>query len=229
MGSGRIDTAVFLQARLNSRRLPYKAILPLKGGSILQHAVRSLARIDADLYLLLTDKRSERFLAPHLYGSPFRIFTGPEDDVLARFCMASRKYSVRTIIRATGDNPLVSSAYAMKILKIHRSEMADLSHYLGLPLGTGVEIVESGALYEVEGSTDDSFEREHLTAYMYRNRERFKIIEPYPENSAVFEGAEVSVDTVSDYALVSEIFRDLYKGIPIEAEEIVCWLKGNLE
>ena len=227
MGSGIIDTAVFLQVRLKSKRLPYKAILPLKGGTVMGHIINALECVNADLHVIVTDRESVKFLKPYTLNSSFEIFEGSEDDVLERFCMAARKYLVKTIIRATGDNPLVSCKYANKILELHKKTKADLSHYLGIPLGTGVEVIESNALFRVESETKDVFEREHLTTYMYRHRDQFKVIEPYPERDVILEGVKVSVDTVSDYKKISRIYNEAYHGKPIEVERLIKWLRDN--
>ena len=66
--------------------------------------------------------------------------------MLRRFADARRAFGVGTVVRATGDNPLVSAPLAERILALHAQRGADLSHFLGIPLGTGVEVVEAAAL-----------------------------------------------------------------------------------
>jgi spore coat polysaccharide biosynthesis protein SpsF len=50
---------VFLQARLGSTRLPRKALLPLAGVTVLQLAMRALARVEAGVHALLTEPASQ--------------------------------------------------------------------------------------------------------------------------------------------------------------------------
>ena len=130
-------TGIFLQVRLDSQRLPRKALLPLPYGNIIQHAMRALKGIEADVYALLTDENSEGTLRPFATKEDFEMFIGPRDDVLKRYCLAARHFRVDHVIRATGDNPLVSAEMGRAILSIHIREEADLSHFIGLPLGTG--------------------------------------------------------------------------------------------
>ncbi len=46
-------TGIFIQVRLGSTRLPGKALLPLPGGSVIQHVMRALAAVPADVHALL--------------------------------------------------------------------------------------------------------------------------------------------------------------------------------
>lgn len=216
-----------MQARLHSHRLPRKALLSLQGCSVLEHVLRALRSIRVDVYALLTDSRSVEALAPAAEEQGFSVFVGPEEDVLARYARAVNHYGLRRFIRATGDNPLVSARAAEALMKIHSREEYSLSHFLNNPLGTGVEVVEAGALLEAESRTRDAYEREHITAYLYRHPQAFRIGEiPCPPQWA-FPGAQVTLDTEEDYALLQSIFADLYRGAPVEIDELVDWLSRN--
>ncbi|MGD0727061.1 MAG: acylneuraminate cytidylyltransferase [Spirochaetia bacterium] len=217
-------TGIFIQVRLASTRLPRKATLLLPGGNIIQHVMRSLVRVPADVRALLTDDSSAKELFPFADGEGYALFIGPEQDVLARYCMACRKYAVSRVVRATGDNPLTSASLALQILGAHASHGADLSHYLGCPLGTGVEVVEAAALYAAEKDATAPEEREHITTFLYRHPERFTILEPLAPAPTRLPDAHVSVDTSDDFDKVKSIFEALYVGRPLEAYEVVEWL-----
>jgi spore coat polysaccharide biosynthesis protein SpsF len=219
-----VRTGIFIQVRLGSTRLPRKAILPLPGGNIIQHVMRSLARVPSDVRALLTEEASARELLPFADAEGYTVFIGPEQDVLARYCMACREYGVSRVMRATGDNPLTSASLAVEILGVHARGSADLSHYLGCPLGTGVEVVEAEALYAAEKDATASEEREHITTFLYRHPERFAILEPIAPARARLADAHVSVDTRDDFDRVESIFEALYVGRPLEAAEVVEWL-----
>ncbi len=221
-----MSLGVFIQVRLGSTRLPSKALLPLPGGTIIQHVMRSMSLVPCDTRALVTEAGSAEALAPLARQEGFAVFVGPEDDVLARYCMASRKYGVDTVIRATGDNPLTSAGLARSILEAHRRSGSDLSHYLGVPLGSGVEVVASKSLYAAEREAADPTEREHVTPFLYRHRERFHIEEPQAPAGFALAAARVTVDTEQDYLLVKRIFEDLYRGEPIEAGDIVSWFRA---
>ncbi len=214
---------IFIQVRLGSTRLAGKALLPLPGGSVIQHVMRSLAAVPAEVHALVTEPRSAEALAPLARAEGYGIFVGPEEDVLARYCMAARAHAVDQVIRATGDNPLTSPALARSIIAIHRETGADLSHYLGIPVGTGVEVIRSEALFTAEREAVDPAEREHCTTFLYRRPERFRIREEEPPPDCRFADARVTIDTPEDYERVARIFADLYRGEPLEVAEVAGW------
>jgi len=218
---------VLLQVRLHSHRLPRKALLPLKGEAVLTHVLRALKPIPAQVHALLTEPDSADALEPLAREEGFSVFVGPEEDVLDRYIRAAEKYGVQRIIRATGDNPLVSARAAEALLDDHEQGSYDLSHYVDNPLGTGVEVVQAGALLEAHRRARDPYEREHITTYLYRHDRDFRIAEiPCPQAWA-FPQARVTLDTEEDYALIQELFADLYAGGPIEIEEVVEWLRRH--
>jgi len=222
-----VSTGVFVQVRLGSTRLPSKALLPLPGGCLIRHVMRSLAAVPAEIRALLTDGRSVEALRPHAVDEGFEVFAGPDEDVLARYCMASRSYGIDRVIRATGDNPLTSARLARDIIGEHERARADLSHFVGIPWGSGIEVVTAEALYEAERDATRQDEREHITTFHYRHRERFRIIEaPAPAYARCPEG-RVTVDTRADLDAVTRLFEDLYRGMPIEIDQVVAWLKNH--
>ena len=218
---------VFLQVRLASKRLPGKALLALKGANVLQHAMRALLPIGAEVNAVLTDSRSAEPLAAIAANEGFRIFIGSENDVLSRFAQAVKQFRVDNVLRATGDNPLVSALMGREILRIHEQERSDLSHYHDLPLGTGVEVISPEALLIADSEARDPFEREHITTFLYRNRQRFKVIEADCPVEFSLPDSKVSIDNEEEYIFVQKIYRDLYLDRPIEIDRLVGWLKSH--
>jgi spore coat polysaccharide biosynthesis protein SpsF len=220
-----VRTGVFVQVRLASTRLPSKVVLPLPHGSVIQHVMRALKGVPADVYALLTDALSNAVLQPLAAGEGFEAFVGPEEDVLGRYCMAARAYGVERVIRATGDNPATSARLARDIMLIHEREGADLSHYLGNPWGTGVEVIQAQALFVAEREAAQREEREHITTFLYRHPGRFVIREPDAPPEAFFPEGRVTVDTRGDYDTACAMFAALYRGRPLEVEDVIQWLR----
>jgi len=189
--------------------------------------MRALRRVPAAVHALLTDEDSAAKLAPVAKRQDFLLFKGPGENVLRRYCLAAEFYAVSRVVRATGDNPLVSAALAASLLKQHAQKELDLSHFVGMPLGTGVEAVESAALRKAELESTCAYEHEHLTTYLYRHHEHFKVAHLPCPPACRLPAARVTLDTESDYHLISRIFDDLYRGEPLEAEDVVGWFRKN--
>ena len=218
---------IFLQVRLDSTRLNKKALLPLIDGNVIEHAMRALKNVKADVYALLTNNISEKPLKEFADKEGFEVFAGPGQDVLKRYFLAAEYFKVDCIIRATGDNPLVSTELADNIIEIHNNEFADLSHFIGMPMGTGVEVISLNALNKMEADVTDTFERAHITTNIYRNLEEYKVIERKCGKEYYLPDIKISIDTKEDYELIKKIYKDIYDFKPIEIKKLISWLKRN--
>ncbi len=219
--------AVFLQARLDSTRLPGKALLPLRGKPMVQMVMERLRRISADIYVLATDHEGKQRFTPMAEKAGFQVFEGSKEDVLERFCRAIETFKPKTVIRATGDNPLVSWELADRILEDHVRLKADYSAFQGMPLGLGVEVVEASALLQAGKETEDPYDHEHVTPYLYRNPDTFFLHRPLVE--LAYRGrTRVTVDTEADYRKVEGMYREL-ESIEMPSLEEIIHLIRRLE
>ena len=220
-------TGVFLQVRLGSTRLPGKALLKIEGKAIITHAMESLRAVDAGCHVVLTDHSSSRKLQPLAEAAGFSLFAGSAEDVLNRFVSAAAEYGVDTIIRATGDNPLVDAEAAGLTLQSHHDAGADYSGYDDMPLGTGVEVLKVSALKTAESESDDPYDHEHVSPYLYKNPERFRINRIKAPERLCLPGAMVTVDTPDDFEYIKRLYSTLYRGRPLTITDINPWLRLN--
>lgn len=219
-------TAVVLQARMGSTRLPGKALLPLGGSSLLEQAMTRLALVPADLKVLATDDASAPFLAPAALRCGFELLVGPAQDVLARYCLAIRRFGIDLVVRATGDNPLVSHELAALLMERRARFRSDYSGFVGMPLGMGVELVAAEALLRAEELAHEAREREHVCPYLYEHPELFDIDRPEAPREYLLEGASVTVDTKADYEAILRIYEALYGGKAISSAVLMSYLRA---
>ncbi|MFP4152259.1 MAG: cytidylyltransferase domain-containing protein [Alkalispirochaeta sp.] len=217
------SSAVFIQVRLSSQRLPGKALLPLAGYSVITHTMRALAELPVDHYVLLTDGESAPRLREEAASSGYQVFVGDPDDVLYRYVAAARHYDVAQIIRATGDNPLTSSTMARQAMQLQESTDADYAGITGTPYGTGVEVVKTAALADLHSLTTDGYDREHVTPGLYRRQDRYTIVTRPAPAALQLPEMRVTLDTVEDYHYIAGIYRDLYRGKPIGIAELIAY------
>lgn len=218
---------VLIQVRLGSTRLPGKALLPLAGRPLIAHAMSALRAVDADCWALITDPDSAEALRPVAREGDYELFVGDPLHVLNRYVAAARAFGVTTILRATGDNPAVSAALAQSACDLHRQESADLTGWDDLPVGTGVEVIERAALEIALSESADPYEHEHVTPFLYRRQDRFRVVRRPAESAYRMPHARVTVDTEDDYRRIQRLFGDRYHGTPIEIEEVIEWLRGE--
>jgi spore coat polysaccharide biosynthesis protein SpsF len=220
-------TAVVLQARMGSTRLPGKSLLPLGGSSLVEQAMARLSLVEAEVRVLATDEASARALSPAAERRGFELLVGPAEDVLARYCLALRRFRPDLVIRATGDNPLVSHELASLLVERRRAHPSDYAGFQGMPVGMGVELVSAEALLRAEAEAREEIEREHVCPYLYNHPELFEIDRPEAPAEYRLAGARVTVDTAADYEAVLGIYGALYDGSPIPSAAVLEYLRGG--
>jgi spore coat polysaccharide biosynthesis protein SpsF len=202
-------SAIILQARLDSSRLPKKSLLPLGGKPLILRVMEALNRVPAELRVLACPEDSATAFAPLAMEAGFSLFTGPKDDVLGRYCLALRIFNVKRIIRATGDNPFVFTDAATAINTEALTLGADYAGYSGLPLGAGVESVSVDALFRAEIQTSAPYDREHVCPYLYAHPELFLVHRPLAPPHWQDSSIRLTVDTPDDYERTKLLYAEL--------------------
>jgi spore coat polysaccharide biosynthesis protein SpsF len=205
-------TAVILQARLDSTRLPEKALLLLDGKPLVLRVMESLNHIEADLKILACPEDSLASFAPLAAEAGFQIQTGPKEDVLERYCQVIRRFSIKRVIRATGDNPFVFPDAAKAINDEALSLNADYAGYFGLPIGAGVESVSADALLQAATHDASPYEREHVCPYLYNHPELFRLHRPFAParwQDCAERNIRLTVDTKEDFDRAQTLYAAL--------------------
>lgn len=222
----RDKTVVVLAARINSRRLPRKMLLPINRRPLIEVLIRRLQRAqEIDEIVLATTRSTYPHVRTVIERTGISCFLGSETDVLGRYYYAAKRFGAGIVVRATGDNPLVSPEAIDMIVRYHRRNRPDLSHYLGLPLGTGVEVISFPALARAHREAKDAFAREHITQHMYRNRDRYAVREPRAPKRFCSDGLSLTVDTEKDYRTVSRIFRHFGTDEAVGVDRIIRYVE----
>ena len=206
-------TAVVLQARLDSTRLPGKAMLPLDGKPLLFRVMEVLNNVPADLRILACSEDSLSAFSPLAKEANFQILAGPKDDVLERYCQVIDRFSVDRVIRATGDNPFVFTDAASAINAEAMALNADYAGYSGLPYGAGVESVSATALLRARKEAVSPLEREHVCPYLYNHAELFRLHRPLApiryQDCSQNGSMRLTVDTQEDYDRAVKLYGAL--------------------
>lgn len=210
-----MNIVAIIQARNNSTRLPGKVIKKICGKTILEHI---LNRVDKSEYIneivvATTDDSKDDIIEKITLNNNKKIFRGDENNVLKRYYKAAKKNNADIVIRLTADNPLVDSKIIDKgieeYLKETKNKQVDyLRISKGYPLGLGVEVFSFYALEKAYKNAKKSYEKEHVTPYIYDANNSFKVIE-YCSNEKYNE-FRLTVDTYEDFKLVNEIYSSLY-------------------
>ena len=204
-----VNLAIVLQARIDSSRLPEKSLLPLGDGAVISRVMEALNSVPALLRVLACPEDSAAAFAPLADKAGFTLLIGSKDDVLSRYCLALRTFSIQRVIRATGDNPFVFADAAAAINAEALALNADYAGYSGLPYGAGVESVSAAALLRAEAEAAVPYEREHVCPYLYTHPELFSLHRPLAPLR--WQGADIrlTIDTREDYERAQALYAEL--------------------
>ena len=160
-------------------------------------------------------------------------FRGSEDDVLGRIYHAAVAYNADTIVGITGDCPLHDPRVVDRVIREYQKYHADLcavSPSFTYPNGFGTTVFPMDVIAQAHKEAKYDMEREHLTLFIQRHPERFKI--RYVEYGSYhpFPDIHLSVDDEHDFKLVERVFLGLLPEKPLfSLEDIIDVLMKHPE
>lgn len=166
-------TAVVVQARWGSTRLPGKVLKPLNGHTVLAEVLKRCSAVaGADLVVCaLPDKSDSADLEVVARKSGASIFSGSEHDVLERYLGAARSVGADVVMRVTSDCPLIDPAVCDAVLQLRERETAAYAANnleRTFPHGLDCEAFTTAALEEAAQAARDAYDREHVTPWLRR-------------------------------------------------------------
>lgn len=210
---GKPSVLAILQARMSSSRLPGKVLKPIMGRPMLGRHIDRLRRCTTiDRVVVATSvESSDDPIAAFCAAEGIGCHRGPLHDVLARYEGAARDNDpVDHVIRLTGDCPLADPTIIDRVVSTHLSGEYDYTSNtieLKFPDGLDTEIMTREALRQAASEAAESYEREHVTPFIYRRPDRFRIGSVV--NDANLGHMRWTVDTEADFRLVEAIYRAL--------------------
>jgi spore coat polysaccharide biosynthesis protein SpsF len=179
--------AAILQARMGSTRLPGKVLADIEGHPLVWHIVQRVKasrRVDQVLVATSTHA-SDAPLKQYLDKQKIPVFLGSEQDVLDRYYQAARSCGASVIARVTCDDPfkdpyVIDQAIDLLLEAGTKTDYAANCSYDGsiaptYPEGLDIEVMTFGCLEKLWQRAKLPSEREHVTPYLFKHPEDFKI------------------------------------------------------
>lgn len=178
-----MTTAVVVQARMGSSRLPGKVMLDLAGKPVLQHVLERCTRIEGvDVVVCaMPDEAASDPLAALIRSVGAEAFLGSETDVLGRYLGAAGSVGADVVMRVTSDCPLIDPAICEQVLALRRDDKLDYAANNmppSYPHGLDCEAMSIDALARAATVADRPYDREHVTPWLRRNARRGNVTCP---------------------------------------------------
>jgi spore coat polysaccharide biosynthesis protein SpsF len=221
-----------IQARMGSKRLPGKMMLPIAGEPLLKlifDRLRKSKELD-EIILATSVNDGNEALVKLAKKESTECYRGSEDDVLDRFYqITQREKDFALIVRVCGDNPLIDPLEVDRLVGFHQRGGYDYSFNHvpyqdnGYPDGVGAEILSRHILKYIWERADQAHQREHCLDYIWDNTSQFNIGILQAPESIRRPDIKLDVDTEGDLAFLRSLLNHLSYGqiVRLNTEEII--------
>lgn len=219
-----MNVIAIIQARMTSTRLPGKVLKEVLGKPLLEYQIerlRNCRRLDRLVVATTTNASDDPVIAlcDRLGVATFR---GSEHDVLERYYEVATKFGADPVVRLTADCPIIDPSVVDKVVSFYIEHPGRYDHVSNairrtFPRGMDTEVFSYAALTTAYREANQPPQREHVTPFLHRQPERFRLGHVLNENDE--SRHRWTVDTPEDFELISRIVTALYLDNPLFSME----------
>lgn len=190
-----------IQARMSSKRLPGKALMPISETTILGATIQRCIASKLKTYILTSWNDEDNLIVKESKNYNISgILRGSLNNVLSRYQMLAEQTGAEYIIRVTADNPFTDTLGVINLANsiIKKNYLYVTHRKKELPIGYHSELFNSGELYK--SYNNNELAEEHVTYSIKRNVENsFAKCLTYTFNEKDLENLKCSIDEKEDY------------------------------
>ena len=228
------DTGLIIFSRLDSSRLPGKALMQLGSLPLLGHVLERTRLVKGEYRIILatSDREVDDPLVSYAEQQDIDVFRGSFHDVAGRALQCSKAFGLKRFARICGDRPFLDPELIDVLMAIHIKNKLDLATNVAIktfPSGVATEVVSTEALEKIMKNPLDEEDREHVTRYFYQHQDKFKIfnLEATDERYA---DLNLSVDTEKDADRTRWMINHMKNPLQASLKEVVdlaiAWKKN---
>ncbi len=223
---------IIVQARMTSTRLPGKVLKVVMGKPLLEYQIERLRRIKSvdEIVIATTTNDTDQPIVDFCNRLSVPYFRGSEEDVLARYHGAAEKHNADIVVRITSDCPVIDPAVCEEAITyfLNNQDQYDYVRLEQYPRGLDAEVFSYKTLDECFKEATDNPDREHVTPFIYRHPERYRV--KHVKCNEDFSHHRWTVDTTEDFELVKCIIEELYPINPkFNFDDMLDIMKKNPE
>ena len=190
-------------SRMDSTRLPGKALLEAGGRPLLCHVLAFCRKVDGidTIALATSDRLVDEPLSNFAKMNGITCIRGSLDNVAERFLSAMETLNLDAAVRINGDSPLINPKLISDCIQRFKEGSFDLVSNVPqrtYPYGMSVEVVGINAMRHAFALMSDLKHQEHVTKYFYDNQGKFNI-SIMTSGNPQFSEVQLSIDTREDF------------------------------
>jgi len=206
--------AAIVQARMGSSRLPGKTLADICGRPMLGRLVDRARRIPGveQVVIATTDRPADKAILSFAQAEGLPASAGSERDVLDRIYRAASRFGVSVIVRVTPDCPMLDPEVSGRVVaEFHRLDgrvdYVSNVHPPTFPDGLDTEVFSREALEVAWREARLPSDREHVTPFIWRQPERFRLANV--ANVTDLSALRWTVDTAADLDFARAVYAAL--------------------
>jgi spore coat polysaccharide biosynthesis protein SpsF len=202
---------------------------------LLLHTIERIkkSQLIKDVIVATTNKKIDDIICQICQKYKISFFRGSSDDVLSRYFHCAKKFKTDVIVRITSDCPLIDPLLIDKIIEIFMKKNKDIDYLSNLhpatfPDGFDIEVFNYLSLKRSYMKAKKKFQREHVTPYIWDNKNIFNI-DNFKLNNRNYQNTHrLTLDYLDDYKLIWLIYKKLYPQKKFfDLSDILKFLKKN--
>jgi len=208
-----MKVVAIIQARMGSSRLPGKVLMTLFDQPVIQWVYERASRIPGVNNVVVATSTAivDDPLAHWCQRHGVQVFRGSEHDVLDRYLQCASKHGADAVVRITADCPLLDPQVSGRVVAAFREaqpcDYASNTQPATFPDGLDTEIISRNALETSGREVKEAFEREHVTTFVRRHADRFRLESVVCEPD--LSDHRWTLDELSDFAFLSAVAERL--------------------
>lgn len=215
---------------MGSTRLPGKVLIDLGGESVLARVVRRLRRADLvdEIAVATTTSAADNAIVSECEHFSVAVFRGQENDVLDRYYQAAHWVNADAIVRITSDCPLIDAELTDNTIRAFidcKPDYASNALQRTYPRGLDTEVISCDALTRAWQEARLSYQRAHVTPYIYENPDRFHIVPV--RGDADYSDLRWTLDTPEDLTFIRAIYERMDNDDSFSWRDVLALLESE--
>ena len=230
-----MKTAIIVQARMTSTRLPGKVLKPILGKPLLEYQIERLQRVKLadEILIATTTNETDEPIVELCNRLAVAYFRGSEEDVLGRYYQAATEHKADLVVRVTSDCPLIDPKVIDEVIDFYLKNQSNYDYVSNslertYPRGMDTEVFSFSTLQQAFWEATAQPDREHVTPFIHRQSARYRLGHViYSEDCSHHRW---TVDTAEDFELIQKIIEAIYPRKPnFTLEDCLSLLKKHPE
>ncbi len=225
-----------IQARMGSSRLPGKVLKDIVGVPMLMREVVRVRRAQTvgQVIVATTVEPGDDPVVEVCHTNGIACYRGDPMDVLDRYYQSAMLFGAETVVRLTGDCPLIDPQEIDRTVRAFFDAGVDFAANRlpppwkrTTPIGMDTEVVSFAGLARAWRDADSRYAREHVMPYFYEQEGRFSVllVDHVPDLSRY----RLTVDTPEDLSLIRRIYNHFDGTDDFSLDDMIAILQEHPE